>query len=129
MIVDVTNQDNPRLLLFSNHHVSPCSYFDMSTSGVNLTRRRGFHSCKGRRAKPLSRAVVIYGEEGVRVASENGEACGRARALQSCKVTARGLYAYVRDALFYSFFFLAWVPSKVYGGNRASESRSSFAGH
>lgn len=84
---------------------SPCSYFDTSTSGVKLPQRRGFHSCTGRRAKPLSRAVVVYEEEGVRVfARESGEACGRARALQSD--SARPQCARARCSFFLSLFLL-----------------------
>lgn len=104
-IVDVSNEDNPPLLCFQTTTFSPCSYFDTSTSGVKLPQRRGFHSCTGRRAKPLSRAVVVYEEEGVRVfARESGEACGRARALQSD--SAMPQCARARCSFFFSFFFL-----------------------
>lgn len=131
MIVDVSNEDDPPLLCFQTTTFFPCSYFDTSISGVKLTQRRGFHSCTGRRAKPLSRAVVVYEEEGVRVfARESGEACGRARALQSD--SARPQCARARCSFFFFFFiffFLAGVPSRVNGGNRVSESRSSLPGY
>lgn len=94
---------NNLLLRYFRLTTTPCSYSDTLTSGVNLTQRRRFHSCTGRREKRLSRAVVVYEEGGVRVvARESREACGWARALQSD--TARPQCARVRCSLFVLFF-------------------------